>query len=149
MKRLIALIIGAWILGLGASGSLQAQRSSPDSAPPRVVPINSVPADAYVVGVLEEKQDQAVLRILRIKENNYQLERNSEILADFYFSTQKVKNAPEMSGIESGDTISLHIWGKYEQERGQWKYEALHYKHIPQEDTIDIRVNPGAPQSPE
>lgn len=149
MKRWIFLVGGICTLGLCNSGSLQAQPSSQDSASPRVVPVHSVPADAYVVGVLEENQDQAVLRILRIKENDYQLKSNSEILADFYFSTQNVKNAESMSGIESGDTISLHIWGKYMPDRGQWEYEALHYKHIPQRDTIDIPVNRAVPRSPE
>ena len=132
-----------------SSTALLAQKNSSDSANPRVVPIHSVPADAYVVGVLEENSQQAVLRILRIKENDYRLRQNSEIVADFYFSTKDVKNVEAMSGIDAGDTISLHIWGKYKPNQGQWEYEALHYRHIPQGDTIDISVNPTIRQSPE
>ena len=71
---------------------------------PHAILIKPVRAKVEVIGVLEGNNHLAVLRIMEVDSNAYLLEKNSEVLASFYFTTKPTQGEPKLPGVKNGDT---------------------------------------------
>jgi predicted transcriptional regulator len=89
--------------------------------------VKSIPANATVLGLLEGSKNLAVLRIDKVESNDLNLKKGSEILVEFYFSTQPVKNSEKLKGIRPNDEISMRLTGEYNEKTAQFDYMALNY----------------------
>lgn len=95
-----------------------------------MVPIQTFPVNAQVIGTLEGTDDMAVLRIEKVDSNAMGLSVDDEILVEFYFSLKPIKNTG-MTGLKEGDHFSVRMSAKRDQRAGQWQYTAYHYKKRP------------------
>ena len=104
--------------------------------------IETFPANAEVVGILENSKSLAVLRILKADSTNeFRLKAGDEILTDFYFTLKPVKNEARLKGIEAGDKISVRLHGQRQRLSGQIKYTAFQYVIITRGKEEDQREN--------
>lgn len=90
-------------------------------------PIETFPVNAEVVGILEGHNSLAVLKILKVDSNNFDLKIGDEILAEFYFTTKPIKNEAKLIGIKPNDKISVRMHAKAQALNGGWDYTAFHY----------------------
>ena len=89
--------------------------------------LETFPVNAEVVGLLEDHNKLAVLRILKVDSNAYGLEKGSEILTEFYFTTGPMKNEAKLVGLSAGDKISVRLHARENRSRGRWDFMAFHY----------------------
>lgn len=92
-----------------------------------MVPIETFPVNAEIVGVLQGTNNMAVLRIDRVDSNAMGLSVDDEILVEFYFSLEPVKETA-MTGLKKGDHFSARLSARRDYRSGQWQYTAFHYK---------------------
>lgn len=89
--------------------------------------LETFPVNAEVVGLLEDDNKLAVLKILKVDSNAYGLAQNSEILTEFYFTTRAMKNEEKLQGIAPGDTISVRLHARKNPLTRSWDFMAFHY----------------------
>jgi len=107
-----------------ASSFLFAQQ---DSSKLQMVPVKTFPVNATVLGLLDGSKTLAVLRIEKVDPNPYQLKEGSEILADFYFTTQPMKGEKKLKGLKAQDFISVRLTAEHNRSTGQYDFTAFEY----------------------
>lgn len=108
---------------------------------PDVILIKPVRAKVEVIGVLEGNNHLAVLRIMEVDSNAYLLEKNSEVLASFYFTTKPTSGEPKLPGLKNGDIAFVKISGSQDNSSGQMDYTVFEYELLTKE-------TPSSPEVP-
>jgi len=121
-KLLLALVLSAPAFLLG--------QEKPDSTfKSRVV--ETIACRAKVLGVFENSSRLAVLKVINIETpNNFEIKVGDELLTEFYFSVKPVEGSSKMTGIKTGDKISVRLTAKEEAATGQMKYIAFDYSKV-------------------
>lgn len=99
-----------------------------NSSVTRIKPVN---VTASVVGVLNDDSPLAVIYVMKVDSNDIGLEKSSEVLIRFYFSTKPTKGDPELPGVKGGDVIQAEIAGKIDPISGQMEYTVFRYSILP------------------
>lgn len=95
----------------------------------RLVRISTTPIKAEVVGLLRGHKTLAVIKVLEVDSlNPYELEKNKEVLVEFYYSTGQVEDEPAQPGLEGGETMTGRISGRYNESTSQYDYRVFEYK---------------------
>jgi hypothetical protein len=98
-----------------------------DSSQRQMVPVQTFPVNARVIGLLEDSKTLAVLRIEKVDSNKFNLDVGSEILVEFYFTTGPIKNRAKLKGIKPNDFISVRLTGEPNAATGQVDFTAFEY----------------------
>tara|TARA_R110002072_G_scaffold256513_3_gene415358 strand:+ start:1370 stop:1801 length:432 start_codon:yes stop_codon:yes gene_type:complete len=92
------------------------------------IPIRTFKAKVKVVGVLQGTKDLAVIQVMEVDSNKYNLSVGDEVLCKFYFGTKPFVGEEKYPGVKGGEIIEAQIHARPNKNNVQTDYRILQYK---------------------
>lgn len=127
IKKVSSLIL---LLFLSTSGFSQTVDPPKSKGKKVAIPIRTFNAKVKVIGVLQGTKDLAVIQVMEVDSNTYNLKVKDEVLCKFYFGTKAFQGEEKYPGVKGGEIIQAQIHALPNDNNVQTDFRILKYKVI-------------------
>ena len=132
------LILTLALFAIAFTGSAQNENSD-STRQKRIVQIKTFKTKVKVMGVLQGRDDLAVIQVLETEKNDWKLKVGDEVLCKFYFTTKPFDGDNYYPGIKGGEVLSADMHARKNKNEVQVNYNILRYQVL--ETTIKVETN--------
>lgn len=94
--------------------------------------VKTFDAKVKVIGVLQGTKDLAVIQVVEVDDNKWNLKVGDEVLCKFYFTTGPFKGETYYPGVKGGEILKAEIHATPNANNVQTNYKILRYEVIGQ-----------------
>ncbi len=94
------------------------------------IPVRTFDAKVKVIGVLQGTKDLAVIQVMEVDSNKFNLKVGDEVLVKFYFGTKAFVAEEKYPGVKGGEIIEAQIHGYPNENNVQTDFRILKYKVV-------------------
>lgn len=94
------------------------------------IPIRTFNAKVKIIGVLQGTKDLAVIQVMEVDSNKFNLNVGDEVLCKFYFGTKPFVGEEKYPGVKGGEIIQAQIHGMPNENNVQTDFRILKYKLV-------------------
>lgn len=92
--------------------------------------VRTFDAKVKVIGVLQGTKDLAVIQVMEVDTNNFNLKVGDEVLCKFYFGTKPFVGEEKYPGVKGGEIIKAQIHGMPNENNVQTDFRILKYQVV-------------------
>lgn len=94
------------------------------------IPVRTFNAKVKIIGVLHGTKDLAVVQVMEVDSNKFNLKVGDEFLCKFYFGTKPFEGEEKYPGVKGGEIVQAQIHGMPNENNVQTNFRILKYKVV-------------------